>query len=217
MMRNGMLFTVNVMKPISRHLVVAGLALLIGLQSSASPRRTVGARETPANATAPVASLPAGDLQIQSRNLRIEFDRNLRSRVVARLDGKEVVLGPFTASETAQGAKRKWRDFPLISRQPGELFRINPRLPELRRSDAASWLDHQARQQDRAPPARAGRGQSAPFRRRDADVVQADQEASRGKDCPRGRDATSGHDSLAHAQEEREVPLRRADPKAPGI
>lgn len=112
-----MLFTVNVMKPISRHLVVAGLALLIGLQSSASPRRTVGARETPANATAPVASLPAGDLQIQSRNLRIEFDRNLRSRVVARLDGKEVVLGPFTASETAQGAKRKWRDFPLISQQ----------------------------------------------------------------------------------------------------
>ena len=34
--------------------------------------------------------------QIQSGNLRIEFDNHLRSRVIARFDGKETVMGPFS-------------------------------------------------------------------------------------------------------------------------
>ena len=63
----------------------------------------------------------------------------------------------------------------------------------------------------------AGGDQGAAIRRRDADVVQADQEASRVEDCPGGGDATPGDDPLAHAQEETEVPLRFADQETPGI
>ena len=103
------------------------------------------------------------------------------------------------------------------ARQPGELFRLDARLPQLGRSHAASRFDHQARQQDRALPARAGRGQGVAIRRRDACVVQADQEASRGEDCAGGGDAAPGDDHVAHAQEETEVPLRVADQETPGI
>ena len=103
------------------------------------------------------------------------------------------------------------------ARQPGELFRLDSRLPQLGRSHAASGLDHQAGQQDGALPAEPGGGQSPAVRRRDAHVVQADQEASRVEDRPRGGDAANGDDPLAHAQEEAEVPLRFADQEAQGI
>ena len=49
---------------------------------------------------AAAADMPAGKPQIQGGNLRIEFDNRLRSRVVARFDKTETVMGPFTASET---------------------------------------------------------------------------------------------------------------------
>ena len=55
------------------------------------------------------------------------------------------------------------------------------------------------------------------FDRAMRNVVQADQEASRGEDRPGGGDAADGDDHLAHAQEEAEVPLRVADQEAPGI
>ena len=55
--------------------------------------------------------------QIQGRNLRIEFDRNLRSRVIARFDNKETVMGPFTASESVAGADKAWTEFPVISQK----------------------------------------------------------------------------------------------------
>jgi alpha-galactosidase len=67
-------------------------------------------------ATAPRTEPAAGDLpQIQSSRLRIEFDRNMRSRVVARLKGREVPLGAFSASETVNGKDHAWYDFAVDS------------------------------------------------------------------------------------------------------
>ena len=39
----------------------------------------------------------------------------MRSRVVARLKGREVPLGAFSASETVKGNERSWYDFALAS------------------------------------------------------------------------------------------------------
>jgi hypothetical protein len=50
----------------------------------------------PAGAAETSTSAP----QIQGDHLRIEFDRYLHSRVVARFDGHETTMGPFVASET---------------------------------------------------------------------------------------------------------------------
>ena len=55
--------------------------------------------------------------QIQSPSLRIEFDKNMRSRVVARFNGKEIPLGAFSASETVKGSERSWSDFALESQK----------------------------------------------------------------------------------------------------
>ena len=55
--------------------------------------------------------------QIQSPSLRIEFDKQMRSRVVARFNGKEVPLGGFSASETVKGSERAWYDFVLESQK----------------------------------------------------------------------------------------------------
>lgn len=55
--------------------------------------------------------------QIASPDLRIEFDHNLHSRVIARAGGQEIVLGPFSASETVEGKGQVWRDFPLLSQK----------------------------------------------------------------------------------------------------
>jgi len=67
---------------------------------------------------APTASpLPTGALQIQGRDLRIEFTNDLRSRVIARFGEKEVPLGPFSASETVVAINRVWKSFPLKSQK----------------------------------------------------------------------------------------------------
>ncbi len=55
--------------------------------------------------------------QIQGANLRIEFDHNLRSRVVARFDNKETTMGPFTASESVTAADKAWTEFPVTSQK----------------------------------------------------------------------------------------------------
>ncbi len=55
---------------------------------------------------AAAADLPTGKPEIQGGNLRVEFDNHLRSRVVARFDNKETVMGPFTASETADNRRQ---------------------------------------------------------------------------------------------------------------
>ena len=64
-----------------------------------------------------VGAPSTGNPQIQGANLRIEFDHNLRSRVVARFDNKETTMGPFTASESVTGADKAWTEFPLTSQK----------------------------------------------------------------------------------------------------
>ena len=53
--------------------------------------------------------------QIQSPSLRVEFDKNMRSRVIARFETKEISLGAFSASETVKSSERSWYDFALSS------------------------------------------------------------------------------------------------------
>jgi alpha-galactosidase len=62
---------------------------------------------------------PAAEVaaQIASDQLRIEFDHNLRSRVIACFAGKDTVLGPFSWSETVMGKQQVWKAFPLLSQK----------------------------------------------------------------------------------------------------
>ena len=53
--------------------------------------------------------------QIQGEHLRIQFDRYLHSRVVARFDGNETTMGPFVASERVTIADKAWSEFSLVS------------------------------------------------------------------------------------------------------
>jgi len=80
-------------------------AVLAGGQVAAHPDKSVTA----------AVPLPAERPTIQSPDLRIEFDNNMHSRVVARLNGKETPLGAFSASETVKGSDRSWNDFALAS------------------------------------------------------------------------------------------------------
>src|ERR1700735_611318 len=64
---------------------------------------------------AAAADVPSGNPRIQGGKIRIEFDNNLRSRVVACFDKKETVLGPFTASETVTTSDKLWTAFLLTS------------------------------------------------------------------------------------------------------
>jgi alpha-galactosidase len=85
--------------------IIIFAALLAAGESTAQPDRAA------TRSTSVAADLP----RIQSPNLRIEFDSNMRSHVVARLNGKEVPLGAFSASETVKGNERSWEDFALTS------------------------------------------------------------------------------------------------------
>ena len=55
----------------------------------------------------------ADSASIESPKLRIEFDKNMRSRVIARFGGKDIPLGSFTASETVKGSAQSWTNFAL--------------------------------------------------------------------------------------------------------
>jgi alpha-galactosidase len=68
-------------------------------------------------ASAAGAAAATSKPQIQSGNLRIEFDNKLRSRVIARFDKKETVMGPFTASEVVTTADKTWAEFLLSSQK----------------------------------------------------------------------------------------------------
>jgi alpha-galactosidase len=86
--------------------VLLALALAGGDSGQGSP----GAKHVPA-----AADKPATDLQIQSSVLRIEFDHNLRSQVVALFDQTPKTLTPLSASETVAGIGHTWGDFALTS------------------------------------------------------------------------------------------------------
>ena len=67
--------------------------------------------------SAAAADAPAGLPQIQGEHLKVEFDRNLRCRVIARFEGKETALGDFAASETVTTEGKNWTVFPLVSQK----------------------------------------------------------------------------------------------------
>ena len=65
----------------------------------------------PAHAAEPAASAGA-------EHIRLEFNAALHSRVIARFNGKETPLGPFTDSETIRIHGRDLHDFALTSSTP---------------------------------------------------------------------------------------------------
>src|SRR5579862_375158 len=95
-------------------LVIVFATLSAAGQSPARPDRAAPQSAGLATGLAQIQSA-----QIQSPMLRIEFDKNMRSRVVARFKGKDVSLGSFSASETVRGsdkgAERSWSNFALAS------------------------------------------------------------------------------------------------------
>lgn len=64
---------------------------------------------------AQTAVISRAKAQIEGTNLRIEFDHDLRSRVIVRFGNKETPIGPFVASETVAKAEKTWTLFTLIS------------------------------------------------------------------------------------------------------
>ena len=64
-------------------------------------------------ATEVSASLP----EIQGEHVRIQFDRYLRSRIVARFNNKETTMGPFVASEKVVVGDTVWTKFSLVSQK----------------------------------------------------------------------------------------------------
>jgi alpha-galactosidase len=91
--------------------VVTLVAVLAGGELAAHPGRVA----------TDAAPLPAELPRIQSPDLRIEFDKNMHSRVTARFDGKDIPLGGFSASETLKSKERSWDDFALVSQSHGRV------------------------------------------------------------------------------------------------
>jgi len=67
--------------------------------------------------TAQTAAPAAVKAEISGKNLRLEFDRMLRSRVVARFDNRETRLGPFTASESVTTTGNTVKQFTFSSQK----------------------------------------------------------------------------------------------------
>ncbi|HEX8985140.1 MAG TPA: hypothetical protein VF767_06910, partial [Bryobacteraceae bacterium] len=57
----------------------------------------------------------------EGRGVRLEFDQNLHSRVVARFGKSEVALGSFSPSEYVTSAGAEIRDFPLQAQASAEV------------------------------------------------------------------------------------------------
>jgi hypothetical protein len=92
---------------------VTGATMLVLLMAAAET--------TPSRGPAAVASVPAGQgpvaARLQGNGIRIEFDQNLRSRIVATLDGGETVLGPFAVSESVSVSGTEIGDFALAGQE----------------------------------------------------------------------------------------------------
>lgn len=52
-------------------------------------------------------------VKVEGKGIRLEFDRSLRSQVIAVLDGRETAMGPVQASETITVNGQELGDFPL--------------------------------------------------------------------------------------------------------
>ena len=86
--------------------------ILLGL---ALPGRISGQNNSGQGLVPAAAADSSPDLQIQSSTLRIEFDRKLRSRIVALFGTTSSRLTQFSATETVSGIGRAWSDFALTS------------------------------------------------------------------------------------------------------
>src|SRR3954467_3305822 len=51
------------------------------------------------------------------KNIRVEFDGTMRSRVIAVLDGREHIIGAFTPSETIRVSNANIQDFSIVARR----------------------------------------------------------------------------------------------------
>jgi hypothetical protein len=63
---------------------------------------------------------PMGTAQVAvagGKNIRIEFDGKMRSRVITLLDGGEHIIGAFTPSETIQVSNVDIADFSIVARR----------------------------------------------------------------------------------------------------
>ena len=59
------------------------------------------------------AALAQTGARVDGKEVRIDFNQSLHSRVVARLDGKEIVIGVFAPSEYITVAGKEIKDFSL--------------------------------------------------------------------------------------------------------
>lgn len=91
-----------------------GRAFASVLLALALPVWNSGQNNSAQESTRVAAPKTSTNLQIPSTVLRIEFDHNLHSRVVALVGRSPQFLTPFSASETVTGA-RAWSDFPLTA------------------------------------------------------------------------------------------------------
>jgi alpha-galactosidase len=102
------------MMEFKRVVAIACCGLLSLAMTGWNSAQSKSSQRTPASA--PLKnSIDSSDLQIQSSVLRIEFDHNLHSRVVALASSSPKPLTPFSPSETITGAIRTWSDFALTS------------------------------------------------------------------------------------------------------
>src|ERR1700722_3037739 len=92
--------------------IAAMFCILLGL---ALPGRISGQNNSGQGFVPAAADNSSPDLQIQSSTLRIEFDRKLRSRIVALFGTTPSRLTQFSATETVSGIGRTWSDFALTS------------------------------------------------------------------------------------------------------
>ena len=72
----------------------------------------------------PAALADSPEVRVEGNEIRIEFDRDLHSRVTAKFDGKETRLGGFSASEFITAGGRPVKDFALIE-QHEEQFGVS--------------------------------------------------------------------------------------------
>lgn len=99
----------------------------------------------------PTAKAPTSrGADIRGKNLAIEFDSSMRSRVVARFEGKEIPLGPFAVSESVKTATRTWSLFHLLSQTSesvkdkvgvGRKFTLTGSAPSLTKTIATTIYD----------------------------------------------------------------------------
>lgn len=87
---------------------------------------------------------------VEGKNLRIEFNELLHSRVTAKLDGRRLVIGPFTPSESITASGRQVQDFSWSDQKQesvrdrfgsGRRFRISGTAASLQKTVSVTVYD----------------------------------------------------------------------------